>query len=322
MKRQWWMKYYFNKVEGDGAAEGIVGDRDDSFSSPDVSSIFADEVEPVASKGDSDEAAWGAEDEDGEPVLPTKDSEEEKPVEEEQFEETPDVTDDEETTETPNTDGEEKDNGEESQDKEAEAEQQPQQSREEWEKGYADFYATLMDEETANELRADPEKVMPKLLAKVHANAVEQSIKIVVQSLPDQIARVTQLQAEAVKAEQEFYSAWPELKKADLNKTVMSSLQAYRNANPKASREEVIKQGGLLAIMTAKLPMPDLATRFGGAGKVAETVERAAQSGGGKAPQGLQPNQQRVSNVPPKQVQSEPNFFSDWAESFISDNDD
>lgn len=293
-----------NEVPYDGDAGGA----------PDISSVFADEGDTVAGAGDLETNVSGDVTEADLEALRHKT--ETKPTQDKPLAETPDVLEDGENVEVvDSTEGEE---GTSTEQEEPTPPVDMTAQRVDWVNSVAQTYEAGLDEDTANQLRADPEKVLPRLLAQAHVNAVEQAVLLMTQALPEQVSRISNMQRAAQAAEKQFFQAWPELQDPKLAETVKASVAVYRQANPKASLQETIQQAGYMAMMKAKLPLPNLAQRFGGAADVAETVVRRGPETTAKSIPGLQPAQQSVPQQTSRPSNAEPNFFESWAEDFIS----
>lgn len=78
-------------------------------------------------------------------------------------------------------------------------------------------------------------------------------------SLPQLIQNVTRQSSAAQEAEGAFYRAWPTLNdpsKPQYKQVVENAIRGYRQLNPQAPREEVIRAAGLQAMITLRLPLP------------------------------------------------------------------
>lgn len=157
------------------------------------------------------------------------------------------------------------------------------------------------------EILVNPEKVLPKLLAQAHMNAVRDTLQLVQQSMPQMFEQVTTHKANTQKSVDAFYSEWPELNKPEYQQQIAASVVAYRKANPQATAEQVIKAGGALACISLGLPVPDRFTgattpALGAAAPVSVPRQPAAPAGA----------------VTPSAPRSE-NQFTQLAEEFLSD---
>lgn len=117
-------------------------------------------------------------------------------------------------------------------------------------------YATLSEEEV-RQLTVEPEKVLPKLLAKVHAEAMDNMTNWVQQNLPTMLEGYQAQMTAAKSAGESFFTEWPELNKPELLPAVARILRGYRSANPDAKPEDVVREGGIAALVALKIPMPD-----------------------------------------------------------------
>jgi hypothetical protein len=108
----------------------------------------------------------------------------------------------------------------------------------------------------AQALLTEPEKVLPKLAAKMHLHVVDTVISAVMQNLPNAIQHIQQTRQTYSDAEEAFFSAWPALKDQKYRQTVYNSVAAYRQLNPTAPMNEVIRAAGLNALITLRMPIP------------------------------------------------------------------
>lgn len=134
--------------------------------------------------------------------------------------------------------------------------------RERYETQRAEALAKLMDKYTVTddqvaELVTSPEKVLPRLLAQAHANAVEHTIEYFRQHLPAMLTAHNDQIRTAGEARNAFFKEWPELNKPEHATTVARILTGYRAANPDAKPEDVIREGGLSAMIALRLPLPE-----------------------------------------------------------------
>ncbi len=117
-------------------------------------------------------------------------------------------------------------------------------------------YSTL-SEEDVRQLTVEPEKVLPKLLARVYADAMDNMTSWVHSNLPNMLEGY-QANVKAAEAHgNAFFSEWPELNKPELLPAVARILKGYRSANPEAKPEDVVREGGIAALVALKLPIPD-----------------------------------------------------------------
>lgn len=98
------------------------------------------------------------------------------------------------------------------------------------------------DEEQATALQVEPEKVLPKLAARLHMEVLDNVMQHVYSALPNVIQSYTEMSSREMKAQEEFYGAWPELKGHD--QQVLQMGQMYRQMNPAATPQEAIQRIG------------------------------------------------------------------------------
>jgi hypothetical protein len=141
----------------------------------------------------------------------------------------------------------------------------------EWQKMRADYEAQLepmykLSDEDSGKMVLNPNEVLPKLAARLHANISQQVIQQVTQALmaqlPPVIEQTISRKNTSEKAETDFFTRWPELKAH--KQTVMQIGRLYRAQNPAATMEDFIQNVGVSSWMTAKLPVGTLAQRMQG----------------------------------------------------------
>jgi hypothetical protein len=116
----------------------------------------------------------------------------------------------------------------------------------------AQFQAALernyqFSEEEALGLQTEPEKVIPRLAAKLHAEILGDVMRQIQQTVPNMIQGVQASNTRETKAKDEFYGAWPELRSHE--DKVIAVGKMFREMNPTASPQEAIKQIGRLTMV-------------------------------------------------------------------------
>ena len=144
----------------------------------------------------------------------------------------------------------------------------------------------LSAEESA-EMFTDPGLVLPRLLAKMHQQAMAETLASVQAAVPNFVqsnAAATRVESEARNA---FFSVNDDLAKPEFEDAILRIGDLYRQVNPRATREAAIEKVGELArvalglpskgaapaaIPVAAAPVPFTPSRGGtGAGKVGAT---------------------------------------------------
>lgn len=106
-------------------------------------------------------------------------------------------------------------------------------------------------------LIAEPEKALPRLLAQLHMTVAEETVRNLRAMLPQAVRHVNTVESAQTAAANQFFEEWPELKDERYGPTVARVLAGYRQANPQASREEVIREGGVASMIALRLPLPE-----------------------------------------------------------------
>lgn len=118
-----------------------------------------------------------------------------------------------------------------------------------------------IDEDTAAKLISEPETVLPRILAKVHMTAFADAMNTIQQRMPAFFEQYQQQGLRVQEGANQFFSEWPELKAAvdkdaKVGEVISRTMTAYRAANPKMSPQDIIREGGLAALVALKLPIP------------------------------------------------------------------
>jgi hypothetical protein len=114
-----------------------------------------------------------------------------------------------------------------------------------------------MTEDIARGLLVEPGTHLPAILANLQVDTMDAVIQHMYASLPGLIQNLTKASTAAQENENAFYQAWPALKgNPEFSPVVENSIRAYRQLNPKAPREEIIRAAGLAAMITLRLPLP------------------------------------------------------------------
>lgn len=205
----------------------------------------------------------------------------------------------------------------------ASSEQPPQQVN--WEDHRKEFLPKLeemykLSDQEVQDIQTNPGTAFPQMAAKLHYNVTMALQAAMHQYLPHLIqGQMAQVQARQ-KDETAFYTRWPALKEAvtkdpKVEATINESFKAFRVANPKATIQDMIEKGGLLAMLTLGLnPVAAAAV----ASTQAPTMQTPALIPGRPAGTGMQ------GHVPVRQAgtapgeQSEADFFAGLAEHHLS----
>lgn len=111
------------------------------------------------------------------------------------------------------------------------------------------MYPISKDE--ADQLLAEPEKMLPKLAAQVHMNVMQTVFQLVQQQqqmLPQVVEQTTTMVKKKQEASQEFSARWPGLVDTEEGqKAALEAARLVRSRNPNASVQEVIEQSGRIA---------------------------------------------------------------------------
>lgn len=112
-----------------------------------------------------------------------------------------------------------------------------------------------LTEEESETLQLEPEKVLPRLAAQLHLNITEALQAGIESQLPQMMQQATIAEQTKEKSVNAFYDAWPDLKGDDKEATVLRVMKSYRSTNPTATTEQIIREGGVMAMMALQLPI-------------------------------------------------------------------
>lgn len=142
-----------------------------------------------------------------------------------------------------------------------------------------------LSEDDAHAMITEPEKVLPKLLAKMHLQAT-QSVLNSMQTVVPQIVSTTSNAAKAeTEARQAFFSVNDDLAKPEYEPAVLQIAAMYRQINPTAPRAEAIQKIGELARVSLGLPAKGAAQAVAPVAGVPQQPFTPARGGtGGGAP--------------------------------------
>ncbi len=112
-------------------------------------------------------------------------------------------------------------------------------------------------EEDAATLISDPEKILPKLAARVQVNTIAQMATVLQQQLPNVIASQVRTVIQSNNARNDFYDQYPAFRGKDEG-VIIQAMQMAKQAMPTASREQVIQAGASVAagLLNVNLQQP------------------------------------------------------------------
>jgi len=115
-----------------------------------------------------------------------------------------------------------------------------------------------LTEDQADALVTDPNTVLPQMLAKMYLDVYTNVMQGMQQQLPQMVHGVVQNSEVQARGKAAFHEAWPQLAKAEYSQTVERIGEAYKQMNPKATREEFIQEVGAQAWVALRLPLDEL----------------------------------------------------------------
>lgn len=91
-------------------------------------------------------------------------------------------------------------------------------------------------------LQTEPEKVLPRMAAKLYKDTIATVMQQIHSQIPAMLQNYAQASTREMQAQQEFFTAWPELK--EHSQQVLQMGVMYRQVNPKASPQEAVQRIG------------------------------------------------------------------------------
>ncbi len=110
-----------------------------------------------------------------------------------------------------------------------------------------------MPKEVADKLVSNPEEVYPTLAATMHVRLATQIGQAVSSLLPAIVEKIVGSKIEAHRLENDFFRLYPQLADPRFRPVVAQSISMARQANPQATREQVMNDGASLAALKLRI---------------------------------------------------------------------
>ena len=111
-----------------------------------------------------------------------------------------------------------------------------------------------LSEEESAAMFTEPEKVLPKLLAKMHQQATQSVLDSMQTAVPQIVQRTESATRVETEARQAFFSVNSDLAKPEYEAAVLQVGAMFRQVNPNAPREVAVQKIGELARVALNLP--------------------------------------------------------------------
>lgn len=113
------------------------------------------------------------------------------------------------------------------------------------------------DSETIDELRTNPEKVLPKLAANLHYEVQLATYNSVMQALPNVVSTIIDQRRAVDRYTDMFKQMYPQLhEKKEYEAAAENAIRVIRQTNPQLPMEEVLKRAGVAACLALGLQLP------------------------------------------------------------------
>lgn len=117
----------------------------------------------------------------------------------------------------------------------------------------ADTVFKLSNEEI-EALETNAVETIPKLMARAFIKAQQSTLQHLARSVPAMFEQYLQVKSSSVAAEREFFGKFPQISSKEHGDLVKRIATTYRQANPSASREQMIADVGAMVMQLAKIP--------------------------------------------------------------------
>jgi hypothetical protein len=156
-------------------------------------------------------------------------------------------------------------------------EDQLKEARTSWIGQLATSYA--LSEEDVQAFESEPEKVLPRFAARLHAKAVEDAVTHALARVPEMVqAQITQLRS-GWQREATFYRQWPQLRNPQYANTVAILARTYAQVHPQATLEEFTRNVGAQAMVALGLPTDGAQPSQGAPAPTPQAVQHGFQQG-------------------------------------------
>ena len=109
--------------------------------------------------------------------------------------------------------------------------------------------AYQLTQQEVEQVLSEPDKALPKLMARVHVNAVQGVLRHVAQQMPAMVTGLLKVQEENRGREEQFFKAWPQLDRSKHSQDILRAGQVFRQLNPQATMEEFIRAVGAQVVI-------------------------------------------------------------------------
>lgn len=117
----------------------------------------------------------------------------------------------------------------------------------------AEMYAFTEEGKEAYEM--SPATELPKLAARLYLDLHEALFNGIAAQIPNIMRQQQEAASANAAGEREFYSLFPKLQDEKYKPTVVNIIKAYRQLNPTASREQLMRASGAMAHVTLGIPL-------------------------------------------------------------------
>lgn len=104
-----------------------------------------------------------------------------------------------------------------------------------------------LNEAESKSLISEPDKVLPKLAARMHANILRTVIPQIMQGIPAMVEARIESRMKQARQEQGFFGKYPQLADPKFRTVVVDSLKIAKQMKPQGTPEEIMEEGAQLA---------------------------------------------------------------------------
>lgn len=147
-----------------------------------------------------------------------------------------------------------------------------------------------LTEDDAVAMATEPERVLPKLAAKLHMQVLQEARAQIMNMIPQVVKGVQMRETLETKAQGEFFGSWPELKGKESEVVQMGLM--FRQLNPKATPEEAIARIGEMTMNALGIKRVSNAEPPGTPSAGGSNVRAFKPAGGGSSSAGAKSKQE------------------------------
>lgn len=117
-----------------------------------------------------------------------------------------------------------------------------------------------LSEEESTTVMVEPEKVLPKMAAQIHANIAQDVINTIFGYMPQYMTQYMAQQQQSAAIQERFFGEWPALREAAkdpaVSEKIVQHVAAWKRVNPQADLDSTIREAGIYTMLSLRMPLP------------------------------------------------------------------